>query len=290
MKTTERSRGFLPGAILTLLMCAVALAGPPGADAAGARYSVFAVNDLGMHCYQRSYAGFMVLPPANNVKVQVFRKGGEGARLVTSGIRVTYRIVNNTRSANKTDFWKYAASYGFVGLKPNVGITGNGLSGRMKLDASKRFWIATAIPITPYDDAMKFDPLQVARIEVRSTSTGKVIAVQPKVVVPVSDEMRCDYCHGPRDTTGSILQAHDADNGTTLYADLQAGTRHACSQCHRDNALAAPGMPGVEPLSQAMHGFHAGKTSATTVAPDCYTCHPGAITKCLRGRMPAFRS
>ena len=33
-----------------------------------------------MHCYQRSYAGFMILPPANNLKVQIFRKGGEEAR------------------------------------------------------------------------------------------------------------------------------------------------------------------------------------------------------------------
>ena len=52
------------GALLTL----------GAAPAFAARYAVFAVNDLGMHCYQRSYAGFMILPPANNLKVQIFRK------------------------------------------------------------------------------------------------------------------------------------------------------------------------------------------------------------------------
>jgi len=282
MTTSTFARRGAFVATLVLLACA-AVAVPAGA--AAARYSVFAVNDLGMHCYQRSYAGFMILPPANNLKVQVFRKGGEGASLVTRGIRVEYSIPGNTRSSNKTDFWQYASSYGFGNLKANVGITGNRLSGRMKLAAGNKYWVATAIPVTPYNDKMVFNPLQVARVTIRSTKTGKVIAVQPKVVVPVSDEMRCDYCHGPQDTAGSILKAHDAANGTTLYADLQAGTRHACSQCHKDNALGAAGMPGVEPLSQAIHGFHADKMSSVNLNPDCYACHPGAITKCLRGRM-----
>lgn len=253
-----------------------------------ARYAVFAVNDLGMHCYQGSYAGFMILPPANNLKVQVFRKGGEEARVVTRGIRVTYRVLGNTRSAGKTDFWRYAGSYGWPGLKANVGITGNKLSGRLKRVAGTPYWEVTAIPITPYNDRMEFDPLQVARVTVRDARTGKVLAVQPKVVVPVSDEMRCDLCHGPADTARNILQAHDDSVGTHLAADLQAGTRHACSECHKDNALGAPGAVGVQPLSQAIHGFHADKMNVQGVAQlgnTCYACHPGAQTKCLRGRM-----
>jgi hypothetical protein len=283
-------RSFSRRALFALALTAGALLATIAlpAAASAARYAVFAVNDLGMHCYQRSYAGFMILPPANNLKVQIFRKGAEEARLVTTGVRVTYRIIDNTRSSNKTDFWRYASSYGFMGLKPNVGITGNGLSGRMKLAAGRRYWEATAIPITPYTDNLTFNPLQVARVTVRSARTGKVIAVQPKVVVPVSDEMRCDLCHGPVDTAGSILQAHDAANATTLYADLQAGVRHACSQCHKDNALGASGVPGVKPLSQVVHGFHADKMGVPAVAAlgtPCYACHPGAITKCLRGRM-----
>ena len=218
MNTPTFARRVALVATLILLACGAAAALPAGA--AAARYSVFAVNDLGMHCYQRSYAGFMVLPPANNLKVQVFRKGSEGASLVTRGIRVEYRIPGNTTSNSKTDFWQYASSYGFPNLKPNVGITGNRLSGRMKLAAGNKYWVATAIPATPYNDKMVFNPLQVARVTIRSTKTGKVIAVQPKVVVPVSDEMRCNYCHGPQDTTGSILKAHDADVGTTLYLSL----------------------------------------------------------------------
>ncbi len=285
-----RTRVFAPRLLLAVALTAGALlaAVAAPATASAARYAVFAVNDLGMHCYQRSYAGFMILPPANNLKVQIFRKGAEDARLVRSGVRVTYRILNNTRSANKTDFWRFASSYGFPGLKANVGITGSRLSGRMKLAAGKKYWEATAIPITPYTDKLTFDPLQVARVTVRSARTGKVIAVQPKVVLPVSDEMRCDLCHGPADTAGTILQAHDDANGTHLYTDLQAGVRHACSECHRDNALGKPGVAGVKPLSQVIHGFHADKMTVPAVVvlgTPCYACHPGVQTRCLRGRM-----
>jgi hypothetical protein len=249
------------------------------------KYAVMAVNDLGMHCYQRSYAGFMVLPPANFVRVQIFRHGGEGAALVSSGIKVTYRVLNNTYSAGKTDFWDYAQYYGFPGLKKNVGITGNRLTGRMKWSVAEKAWIADAIPITPYTDSLVFQPLQYGSITVRSLKTGRVIARQPKFVIPVSDEMRCDYCHGPVDTAQNILQAHDTNEGTHLLTDLTVGgTPHACSECHADNAIGAPGN-GALPLSQAMHGWHADKMTMTTVTPDCYACHPGAQTKCLRGRM-----
>ncbi len=272
--------------VLTAVLASLAVA--PAARATSvadtrAKYVVIAVNDLGMHCYQRSYAGFMILPPANTLKAQVFRRGDD-ARLVRRGIIVTYKLVGNTTSAGKTDFWKYAGSYGYPGLKRDVGITGNRLSGRMKLSADGRYWVATAIPATPYNDRLVFNPLQVARITVRSKRTGAILATLPKVVVPVSDEMRCDFCHGPIDTAGSILRAHDAANGTTLAADLAAGTRHACSECHADNALGRPGN-GALPLSQAVHGFHADKMTMASVTPSCYACHPGAQTKCLRGRM-----
>jgi hypothetical protein len=285
--------------LLTLLVAAApAFAagghGPgPGARGAvpvsqsSAKYAVFAANDLGMHCFQKSYAGFMILPPANNMKVQVYRRGSEGAGLVTSGIRVEYAVNGNTYSAGKTDFWTYAASYGFPGLKPNVGITGNKLRGTMKYSAADKWWIATAIPVTPYSDRHVFNPLQTVKITVRSTGTGEVLATQPKVVIPVSDEMRCDYCHGPVNTAQNILQAHDTRSGTHLYADLLTGSRHACNECHKDNALGAPGVAGVPPLSQAIHGFHVDRMTMTSVSPSCYVCHPGAQTKCLRGGMAA---
>ncbi len=50
-----------------------------------------------------------------------------------------------------------------------------------------------------------------------------------------------------------------------------------------------PGKKGVLSLSEAMHGFHADKMSKSAVkmAEPCYNCHPGQMTRCLRGSMAA---
>ena len=267
---------------------ALAVPRTPSAPGSASRYafSVFAVNDLGMHCIQGDYSSFLILPPANFLKVQVFRKGGEGAQLVTSGIKVEYEVLGNTHSADKLNFWRYAADYGFD-VKPDMGITGMGLKGTFSLSKDGKYWTADAIPVTPFLDNGDYQPYQAARITVKDQS-GTVVARQPQVVLPVSIEMHCDNCHGA-DVPKSALQAHDAANGTHLWSDLQAGKRHACAECHQDNALGMPGKKGVLSLSEAMHGFHADKMSKSTVkmAEPCYNCHPGQMTKCLRGSMAA---
>jgi hypothetical protein len=259
-------------------------AAPLGALAlTGPRYVLLGANDLGMHCMQQSYADFMILPPYNNLKVQLFRRGSEGATLIKSGVTITFSVIGNTTSASKIDFWKYAADYGFT-LQPDVGLTGNGLKGTLKLSADGNYFEATGIPLTPYGDSGVMNPYQVAKVVARSSSTGALLATQ-RIVLPVSTEMRCDLCHGKTQTGESILQAHDKRSGTSLLADLRAGKRHACSECHRDNALGAPGDPSVAPLSQAMHLFHSSKMGLTTLKNKCYSCHPGITTKCLRGAM-----
>jgi hypothetical protein len=249
----------------------------------GPKYVLLGANDLGMHCMQQSYADFMILPPYNNLKVQLFRRGSEAATLVRSGVTITYSVIGNTTSADKIDFWKYAPDYGFT-LQPDVGLTGNGLKGTMKPSADGKYFEATGIPLTPYSDNGVMNPYQVARVVARSSATGVILATQ-KVVLPVSTEMRCDLCHGKTQTGESILQAHDKRSGTTLLADLRAGRPHACSECHKDNALGAPGAVGVPPLSQAMHLFHSSKMGLVNLKNKCYACHPGRTTRCLRGAM-----
>ncbi|HMK66582.1 MAG TPA: carboxypeptidase-like regulatory domain-containing protein, partial [Thermodesulfobacteriota bacterium] len=66
--------------------------------AAGMSYVIFSWNDLGMHCDQDDYSYFMVLPPYNTLKAQVFRRGGEGASLITSGITVSYSFAKKKNS------------------------------------------------------------------------------------------------------------------------------------------------------------------------------------------------
>lgn len=249
-------------------------------------YVILAANDLGMHCMQNDYSKFMVLPPANTLHVQVFRKGGESARNLTSGITVSYSVNKNTTSADKINFWTYASNFGFT-LQPNQGITGNYLSGTCALSPDGRFWEAQFVPVTPYmdkgptDTAFPYNPYPTVTITVKNSTSGAVLQTTDLVVMPVSDEMRCNACHGPG-LEPDIITAHDQLQGTNLMA-----APVSCSSCHKDNALGAPGAAGVPSLSTSMHSFHATRMS-THPLPDpnpCYACHPGHATQCLRGAM-----
>jgi hypothetical protein len=110
--------------------------------------------------------------------------------------------------------------------------------------------------------------------------------------VPVSDELNCQKCHDKGGAaakpagidTGNVatntLKLHDLREHTTLMSSQPAN----CSRCHADNALGAAGNPGVENLSLAMHGKHAGLSPQ----PSCYDCHPGAKTQCNRSAIAAM--
>ena len=68
-----------------------------------------------------------------------------------------------------------------------------------------------------------------------------------------------------------------------------------CAICHASAALGTDGQPGVAALTQAMHARHAsvvdplaGQTlDAASNRSACYRCHPGSVTRCLRGAMGA---
>jgi hypothetical protein len=112
-----------------------------------------------------------------------------------------------------------------------------------------------------------------------------------------------------RDYRRNVLRLHDdmnlpdpvyvaalAANGYSasgLEATAAGGRAILCASCHLSEALAGSGRAGIEPLTQAVHARHAGVVDPTTgLALDstanrssCYRCHPGAVTKCLRGAM-----
>jgi hypothetical protein len=254
----------------------------PPAYAQNMKYSVFAWNDLGMHCDQNDYSYFSVLPPFNTLHVQVSARPD----LKTSGLTVSYNFPKKTNSTLNTNFWQFAPKYGW-NVAANTGITGTPLSGPMKLDDKGLGFVATGIPITPYDDDGTWNPYGAADITVKD-SNGAVVQTAT-VAAPVSTEMNCQNCHGTTNPQLDILQKHDSYNGTTLVADQAKGVLHQCSECHSDNALGAPGKAGVESLSLAMHNFHKDKmnytTAATNTNPGCYNCHPGTNTQCMRGVM-----
>ena len=233
-------------------------------------YVVFAWNDLGMHCLNPSYDKMVILPPYNNLKVQVVKRG-KVPTVVTKGLTVSYSIDNNTYSVGKQSFgqfWTYAQQLFGVTLAPNKGLTGNGLSGNMKAETG--FFSAEGIPVVPvYDSGVK-DPYQQATITVKD-ATGKIVATT-KTVIPTSDEINCAKCHGTN-AFDDILTKHDKAHGTKLMSSKPV----LCASCHGSPALGSttPGSSGKY-LSQAIHGYHASKGAS------CYDCHPGATTKCSR--------
>jgi hypothetical protein len=228
----------------------------------------------------------------------------------------------NRTSRGKTNFWQYAAALFGVSPAPDTGLAGAAMPGRgnapqpMAFDAAQGWFHADGIPITPFDDSGRKNPYPLLRLTVRDGS-GNAIA-WTDIVTPVSDEMSCSSCHVPpdgstdpvRDMKLEILSLHDRrQGGTAAFQDalarsgynaagllatvVQDGTPILCARCHASNALPGTGLTGVPSLTQSMHSFHASTADPATGQPlgasdnrtACYSCHPGSVTRCLRGAM-----
>lgn len=237
---------------------------------------VFGYNDLGMHCIDQDFSDICVLPPANNLRAQAIDRSGEDPRIVTSGIDVNYSIPGNTKSSNKTNFWKYAPALFGVNLPLDMGLFGYGLSGKMQPTADHDY-MARGIPITQVTDTGKTDFYQLSKIIV---SKAGVPITSTQAVVPVSWEMSCNRCHGSFGTsvTMDILSKHDKMHATNLVNQRPV----LCAKCHADPALGAPGLKGISTLSSAMHTAHANRMGTFTGDNACYSCHPGPQTQCYR--------
>ena len=101
----------------------------------------------------------------------------------------------------------------------------------------------------------------------------------------------------------NILILHDALNQTSLVAQYQAGNPVLCASCHYSKALDLGGnnqptgsQVGHFYLSRAMHKHHGtawDMMDGTYLVPipgagtvqQCYYCHPGNDTQCLRSVM-----
>ncbi len=253
-----------------------------------ASYVVFAWNDLGMHCLNPTYDQAVILPPYNTVRAQVVMRGAPPL-VVTSGLRVEYRILGNTFSYGKRAyslFWDNSFVVFGTTVAHDKGLNllfpdqHNGLSGSMRDEGN--YFQVEGIPVTPVNDAGAWNPFQVAEITVKNASTDSVLAVT-RCTVPTSDEIHCDKCHG---TAGDVTSAfsdliarHDNDPliaGTLATPVLCA---NGSVDCHFSPALGQiPAGGGTNYLSKSLHGFH----SRLASPPACYDCHPGATTSCNR--------
>lgn len=284
-------------------------------ESSGESYVVLAYNDLGMHCMNQDFSEICILPPFNNLRAQVIKRDSS-PDIVKGDVTVRYSIPGNTTSSTKTDFWDFAPQLFGVALPADIGLTGNGMAGKMARPEGNGHWEATGIPITPLDDNFENNPFQLSSVSV-TDEKGRTLA-ETFAVVPVSWEISCNYCH---DTPGisvatDILRKHDRMHNTTLENQKPV----LCAGCHADPALGTTGVPGVSMFSHAMHRSHASRMTveevlvtsekfvdalegvdpeiagqlleergkvelaaiATIQTNACYTCHPGTNTECQR--------
>lgn len=237
----------------------------------------------------------------------------------------------NTGSSSKTNFWTYVQALFLANPVPDMGLAGNavqsGTPHTLTYNGTQGWWEAVGIPTVPYDDAGNRNPYPMALIVARDAQ-GNLLA-QAKIVLAVSDEITCNSCHGSnsnsaampaagwennpdpnKDTRFNVLKLHDDNQNisglltalaakgyhyqASLYQTAKAGTPVLCASCHATNALGSAGLPGVKPVTEAMHFRHSGVINpatgtsldnASTPFGSCYLCHPGVQTKCQRGAM-----
>ncbi len=296
----------LTKSILGFLLIGIAACGGGGGDSASTPPSppppppatdtaiVLAANDLGMHCIDREFSTFSILPPFNVVHAQVIIQDASGNPVLVTDADATVRydaIADptgsiNSRSIGKTNFWQYANNL-FLGVQLT---TGEGLAGfympqdnpqakgpqTMPYDVTAALFTAFGIPIVPTDDALASNTYPLLRIRAYSKQTSNQIGYLD-AVVPVATETNCRTCHqtgGIASTRAgitwatdtdievqakkNILKLHDADQSTSLATS----TPVLCAQCHYSFALdlsgqgPTPTQQGKPNFSSVMHKYH----------------------------------
>ena len=191
--------------------CINAVVEPPPQPPVVETTTVLAANDLGMHCMDREFSVFSILPPFNVVNAQVLLRDGNGRPYVADDaeVDVFYQATAdasgsiNTYSIGKTDFWTYADELFGVTLPEGQGLTGLYMpaddpqvrgSQPMEYSLDKEMFSAEGIPITPTDDTLINRPYPLLRISAVDAQSGQTLG-NLDVVVPVATETDCQNCH-----------------------------------------------------------------------------------------------
>jgi len=268
---------------------------PSAFDPKADRYVLLAWNDLGMHCISDSDPWFVLMPPANTLEAQLIRRG-EVPELVSDGVELTYRIESGFENpAKHVPFWEFSEqNFGTV-LEENTGLFGKGMKGSLTFDEERGGYIASAIPVVPYNDDGSFNPYPLFSLEARDAETGALL-VSTQVVAPASTEIGCRNCHEggwrmngvaglSNETAVNILEAHDRLSRTDLLLQANTGQPQQCQACHSDPVMSAEGDSLRLNMSAAMHGWHANYMPVSG-AEACVLCHPAyaeGCTRCMRG-------
>jgi hypothetical protein len=266
-----------------------------GTTPSAVSYKVLATNDLGMHCVDKDFSVFSLLPPFNVVDAQVVRTDSAGKPSLLSGSAVELRYAAvadadgsiNSRSVGKTNFWQFARQLFGTDLAPGEGLTGLYMPGEapgpaqasLAWDSTMGLYKAAGVPIIPVDDAGHVNRFPLMRINALDASNGATLA-SLDVVLPVSEETTCSDCHATGQAAAksagiawsakadvevqsreNVLLLHDARNGTNLMAARPV----LCASCHYSAALDLAGsgptgaQAGLPTMSAAMHAFHSDK-------------------------------
>jgi hypothetical protein len=182
-------------------------------------YKVLAYNDLGMHCACPGSETFLVLPPFNTIRAQVFQYGGNDPVVVSSGVNVTYSMLDNNENDNyliNTDpYYKNIIAFApkmFPGYQPVVNgkvnsLSNAGLAGNMTYNATPMAWEVVGVPAFPVPTGTSSDvmndpfssanpkrtPYLTAQIKVTDSVSGTVLATA-NTTVPVAFGGCCP-CH-----------------------------------------------------------------------------------------------
>jgi hypothetical protein len=279
--------------------------GGSGAGTGGGvvRYTILATNDLGMHCVDADFSVFSILPPYNVVNAQVVRTDASGRPSVIddTGVALRYSAIAdangsvNSRSRDKTNFWRYVAHTYGANLAPGQGLKGLYMPAEATTPeqtafawkASSGLFKAEGVPILPVDDAGRINRYPLMRLTATDKASGQAIATLD-VVLPVSEETTCSDCHATGAVAAknggiawsadanlevqsreNILLLHDNRIGTTLMASKPV----LCAGCHYSAALdlAGTGPAGAQvgkpTMSAAMHAYHSNKMLTASGAP-----------------------
>jgi hypothetical protein len=236
--------------LLTVMFGLVPIAQAKKSKAPDPNCQVFGFNDLGMHCYDKDFSVFSLLPPFNTIHAQVIKKDVlKPVILDSSAARVTYRgdyskrygvnkkgklVLLGSKSITttsgvtfkgvpKTNFWTYVgALFGAVGLQVDVGLTGTKMPdaefGPQSMtmganDVPYQWFTAEGIPLNETDDKGKTNNFPFMKLEAFSPS-GESLGTSLDVVLPTSTEFRCAACH---------------ETDSFLPADMKAGITWAMS-------------------------------------------------------------
>ncbi len=265
---------------------------PPPVTAAPS--TVLAFNDLGMHCMDREFSVFSILPPFNVVHSQVVLRDADGKPYLADDgeVDVLYDAATDPSGSRnsystgvaKTDFWQHASDLFGVNLAAGEGLTGlympaddplNRGAQPMDYSASNGWFSAEGVPITPTDDALlnnTYPLLRIAAVDTTGSPVGHL-----DVVVPVAAETDCKNCHktgaiaaddqGVQWSTDADLEIQSKKNVLILHDlehqqyKLENSQPVLCAQCHYSPALdlngtGEPNPPIALKFSVVMHKYH----------------------------------